>query len=47
MRLIGHVRQLQIQKDALKRGEGAERVYDLDALSIVPAARFSSDGVTG
>jgi hypothetical protein len=47
MRLIGHVAQLQIQKDALKRGEGAERYYDTGALSIVPAARLSGEGVIG
>ena len=47
MRLIGHIRQLQIQKDALKKGAGAERTYDLGALSIVPAARLTTDGVTG
>ncbi|MGB3713779.1 MAG: hypothetical protein WA996_05045 [Candidatus Promineifilaceae bacterium] len=47
MRLIGHIRQLQIQQDALKKGEGAERTYDLGALSIVPAARLTSEGVIG
>jgi hypothetical protein len=47
MRLIGHIGQLQIQKGALKKGEGAERTYDLGALSTVPAARLTSEGVTG
>ncbi len=47
MRLIGHIRQIQIQKDALKKGEGPDRYYDLGALSIVPAARLTSEGVIG
>lgn len=47
MRLIGHIGQLQIQNEALKKGEGSERYYDLDALSIVPAVRLSSEGVIG
>ncbi len=47
MHLIGHIRQLQIQIDALKKGEGPNRIYDTSALQSVPAARLSADGVTG
>lgn len=47
MRIIGHIRQLQIQQDALKKGVGSERYYDIGALSLVPVARLTTEGVIG
>jgi hypothetical protein len=47
MRLIGYIRQLQIQIDALKKGEGPDRIYDIGGLQLVPMARLSVDGVAG
>jgi hypothetical protein len=47
MHLIGHIRQLQIQIDGLKKGDGPDRIYDTGALQSIPAARLSVDGVTG
>lgn len=47
MHVIGHIRQLQVQIDALKTGEGSGRRYDTAALRLVTAARLSSEGVVG
>ena len=47
MRQIGKIIQLQVQQEALKKGEGPDRSYDAGGILVVPAARLSSDGVTG
>ena len=47
MRQIGKIIQLQVQQEALKKGEGPDRYYDVGGILVVPAARLSSDGVTG
>ncbi len=44
---IGKVKRLQIQLNALKKGEEPNRYYDTAALRSVPAARLTVDGVTG
>jgi hypothetical protein len=44
---IGKVKRLQVQLDALKKGEEPNRYYDTDALRSVPAARLTVDGVIG
>jgi len=47
MRLIGHVKLVQVQQASLKVGEKPDRRYDPAPLCVVDSLELSADGVTG
>ncbi len=47
MREIGVVKQVQIQRESLKRVDGTQQAFDPTPLLIVDRLRLSSDGVLG
>ncbi|WP_172632131.1 hypothetical protein [Dictyobacter arantiisoli] len=47
MKLIGKIKQLQIQRFGIKRGEKPHRYYDPGALEIVPRLLLTPTGVLG